>query len=469
MATTRIMPLHIGKGRTVGQAISDIIDYAENPQKTENGRLITSYACDSRTADAEFALAKREYISLTGRVRGADDVIAYHLRQSFVPGEITPEEANRIGCELARRFTKDNNAFVVCTHTDKAHIHNHIIWNAVTVDCDRKFRNFWGSTEAVRRLNDTICIENGLSIVENPKPHGKSYNKWLGEAAKPSHREMLRVAIDNALAKKPERLEALFALLQQEGIEVKKRGKSISLKAPGQDRFARLDTLGDEYSEAVLSAVLVGEMAHKPRKKKLLQAEPKTVNLLVDIQAKLQAGKSAGYARWAKVFNLKQMAKTMNYLTENGLLEYAALADKAQAVTERYNLLAGQIKSAEKRMAEIAVLRTQIINYSKTRDVYTAYRKAGYSKKFLAEHEADILLHKAAKKAFDELGVQKLPRVKELQSEYAVLLAEKKKAYAEYQQARQEMQEVLTAKANVDRLLGTEEQEAEKEKEHGQR
>ena len=167
MATTRIMPLHIGKGRTVSRAISDIIDYAENPQKTDDGRLITGYACDSRTVDAEFMLAKREYISMTGRVRGADDVIAYHLRQSFVPGEITPEEANRIGCELARRFTKGNNAFIVCTHTDKAHIHNHIIWNSVTLNCDRKFRNFWGSTKAVRRLNDTICIENGLSIVEN--------------------------------------------------------------------------------------------------------------------------------------------------------------------------------------------------------------------------------------------------------------------------------------------------------------
>lgn len=469
MATTRIMPLHTGKGRTVGQAISDIIDYVENPQKTDNGRLITSYACDSRTADAEFALAKREYISLTGRVRGTDDVIAYHLRQSFVPGEITPEEANRIGCELAKRFTKGNNAFVVCTHADKAHIHNHIIWNAVTLDCDRKFRNFWGSTKAVRRLNDTICIENGLSIVENPKPHGKSYNKWLGEAAKPSHRELLRVDIDNALMQKPESLDALFLLLQQADVQVKKRGKSISLKAPGQDRFARLDTLGDEYSEAALAAVLAGEKAHKLRKKKLLQAEPKTVNLLVDIQAKLQAGKSAGYARWAKVFNLKQMAKTINYLTENNLLEYTALTDKAQAVTESYNLLVAQIKTAEKRMAEIAVLRTQIINYSKTRDVYTAYRKAGYSKKFLAEHEADILLHKAAKKAFDELGVQKLPKVKELQSEYAVLLAEKKNVYAEYQQARREMQEVLTAKENVDRLLGTEEQDAQKEKEHGQR
>lgn len=468
MATTRIMPLHIGKGRTVSKAVSDIIDYVENPQKTENGKLISCYGCDSRTADAEFVLAKREYITKTGRVRGTDDVIAYHLRQSFVPGEITPEEANRIGCELAKRFTKGNNAFVVCTHTDKAHIHNHIIWNAVTVDCDRKFRNFWGSTKAVRRLNDTICIENGLSIVENPKPRGKSYNKWLGDAAKPSHRELLRVAIDNALVQKPESLDALFALLQNEGVQVK-RGKTTSLLAPGQKRFARMDTLGDEYTEAALTAVLAGEKSHAPRKKKLVQPEPKTVNLLVDIQAKLQAGKSAGYARWAKVFNLKQMAKTMNYLTENGLLEYTALSEKAQAATERYNTLAAQIKSAEKRMAELAVLRTQIINYSKTRDVYTAYRKAGYSKKFLAEHEADILLHKAAKKAFDELGVQKLPRVKELQSEYAVLLAEKKKTYAEYQQARQEMQEVLTAKANVDRLLGTEEQNAEKEKEHGQR
>lgn len=163
------------------------------------------------------------------------------------------------------------------------------------------------------------------------------------------------------------------------------------------------------------------------------------------------------------------MVKTMNYLSENGLLEYAALAEKAKTATDRYNTLAGQIKTAEKRMAELTVLRTPIINYSKTREVYTAYRKAGYSKKFLAEHEADILLHKAAKKAFDELGVQKLPRVKELQIEYAALLEAKKRAYAKYQQARQDMQEVLTAKANVDRLMGTEEQNAEKEKEHGQR
>ena len=172
MATTRIMPLHVGKGRTESRAISDIIDYVANPKKTDNGRLITGYACDSRTADAEFLLAKRQYIAATGRVRGTDDVIAYHVRQSFRPGEISPEEANRLGVEFARRFTKGNHAFVVCTHIDKSHIHNHIIWSSVSLEYDRKFRNFWGSTKAVRRLSDTICIENELSIVENPKPHG---------------------------------------------------------------------------------------------------------------------------------------------------------------------------------------------------------------------------------------------------------------------------------------------------------
>ena len=167
MATTRLMPLHTGKGRTVGQAISAIIDYTENPQKTDGGRLITSWQCDSRIADAEFLFTKNQYIQKTGRVRGEDDVIAYHLRQSFVPGEITPEDANRLGCELAKRFTKGNHAYIVCTHIDKAHIHNHVIWNSTALSQTRKFRNFWGSSRAVRRLNDTICIENGYSIVEN--------------------------------------------------------------------------------------------------------------------------------------------------------------------------------------------------------------------------------------------------------------------------------------------------------------
>ena len=387
MATTRIMPLHVGKSRTESRTISDIIDYVANPQKTDNGKLITGYACDSRTADAEFLLAKRQYIAATGRVRGTDDVIAYHVRQSFRPGEITPEEANR-----------------------------------------------------------------------------------LGDQAKPSHRELLRVAIDNALSQSPAAFEELLKLLQESGCKVSKRGKSYRLKLPGWEKAARMDSLGEGYGLEDLQAVLSGKKTHTPRKKTVTQAEPPKVNLLVDIQAKLQAGKGAGYARWAKVFNLKQMAQTMNYLSENNLLEYAILEEKAAAATAYHNELSAQIKAAEKRMAEIAVLRTHIVNYAKTREVYVAYRKAGYSKKFREEHEEEILLHQAAKNAFDEMGVKKLPKVKELQTEYAKLLEEKKKTYAEYRRSREEMWELLTAKANVDRVLKMEvEQDVEKEKDHGQR
>ena len=234
MATTRLMPLHTGKGRTVGQAISDIIDYTENPQKTDGGRLITSWQCDSRIADAEFLFTKNQYIQKTGRVRGEDNVIAYHLRQSFVPGEITPEDANRLGCELAKRFTKGNHAYIVCSHIDKAHIHNHVIWNSTALSQTRKFRNFWGSSRAVRRLNDTICIENDYSIVENPKRHGKSYNKWLGDKKKPSHRERICAAIDDALAQKPDSFEALLELLRQAGYEVK--GKKVPSLLDGEQK-----------------------------------------------------------------------------------------------------------------------------------------------------------------------------------------------------------------------------------------
>ncbi len=249
-----------------------------------------------------------------------------------------------------------------------------------------------------------------------------------------------------------------------------KRGKSINLCCAGWKKPARMDSLGEGYGSEDLQTVLSGKKTHTPRKKTVTQAEPPKVNLLVDIQAKLQAGKGAGYACWAKVFNLKQMAQTVNFLTEHQLLDYAELAEKAAAATAHHNELSAQIKAAEKRMAEIAVLRTHIVNYAKTRETYVAYRKAGYSRKFREEHEQEILLHKAAKNAFDEMGVKKQPKVKDLQTEYAKLLEEKKKTYAEYRRSREEMRELLTAKANVDRLLKMdEEQKKEQEKDHGQR
>ena len=453
MATTRLMPLHIGKKRTVGTAIEAIIDYVENPEKTDNGNLITSWQCDSRVADREFLFSKQQYIRNTGRVRGEDNVIAYHLRQSFPPGEITPEEANRLGCELARRFTKGNHAYIVCTHIDKAHIHNHVIWNSTALDEQSKFRNFWGSTKAIRRLNDTICVENGYSIVENPKGKGKTYDKWLGDQKQPSHRERICYAIDEALAQKPRSFEELLKLLERSGYQVK-GGKVPSLLGEGQKRSIRMDTLGAGYTPDDLRAIIAGTKEHTPKKKRVIAAPTKpSGSLLIDIQAKLQEGKGAGYARWAKNFNLKQLSQTLIYLEENDLLDRSVLEEKTSAVTAHYHTLSTNMKSAENRMAEIKILQQHIINYAKTRDTYVAYRKAGYSKKFLAEHESEIILHKAAKQFFDEQGLKKLPTIKSLQAEYAQLLSEKKVMYAEYQQARNEMRSLQTAKANVDRIL----------------
>lgn len=465
MATTRLMPLHIGKGRTVGTAIERIIDYVENPEKTDSGKLITSWQCDSRSADQEFFYAKQEYIEKTLRVRGADDVIAYHLRQSFRPGEITPEEANRLGCELAKRFTKGNHAYIVCTHIDKAHIHNHIIWSAVNLECDRKFRNFWGSTKALRRLNDTICIENGYSIVANPKGKGKTYDKWLGDRKSPSHRERICFAIDEALAQKPQSFEEMLELLQSTGYQVK-GGKVPSLLGEGQKRFIRMDTLGVGYTPDDLRAIIAGTKAHTPKKKRSMDAPAKpSGSLLIDIQAKLQEGKGAGYARWAKNFNLKQLSQTLIYLEENNLLDRSVLEERTAAVTAQYHTLSANMKSTEQRMAEIKVLQQHIINYAKTRNTYVAYRKAGYSKIFLSEHESEIILHKAAKQFFDEQGLKKLPTVKSLQAEYAQLLSEKKAMYAEYLQAKNEMRSLQTAKANVDQILEVDVPAGEKEQE----
>ena len=463
MATTRLIPLHTGKGRNFGKAIRNVIGYVSNPKKTHQGELVTGFGCNPETADGEFLLMKREYIAQTGRLRGKDDVIAYHLRQSFVPGEITPEEANRIGCELASRFTHGQHAYVVATHEDRRHVHSHIIISAVNLDCDRKFRNFWGSSKAIRRLSDTLCIQNGLSIIEQPKGHSKSYNKWLGNEAKTSQRDGLREAIDAALARQPKDFEELLTMLQRGGWEVK-RGKRISLKGKGQERFKRLDSLGEDYSEAALRAIIAGEKEHHPREKKTVQPM-RQVNLLVDIQAKLQAGKGAGFERWAKVFNLKQMAQTLNYLSENNLMNIEDLTAKTDAAIARVHEMQVTIRETEKRMAELHTLKGHIINYVKTREVYAAYRMAGYSKKFVAEHEQEIKLHQAAKEAFSALGTQKIPKVKEIQAEYDALREKKKQAYAAYHQAQDEMRQLLTVRANVERILGIEEKEKERQKE----
>ena len=252
MATTRLMPLHVGKGRDVSTAIADIIDYVKNPQKTDFGKFIYGYACDTRTTDAEFLLSKWQYTNLTGRGRGTDDVIAYHLRQAFKPGEVTPEEANRIGRELVLKLTKGNHAFVVCTHVDKHHVHNHIIINSTALDCRKKFRNFWGSTWAIRRMNDKLCLEHGLSIVENPKPSRGHYGTWMGNQKQPSHQKQLRWAIDAALEEKPKDFEEFWKKLEAAGIEVNRERKHLRFRLSPEDRYTRCNTLKGDYTEQAI-------------------------------------------------------------------------------------------------------------------------------------------------------------------------------------------------------------------------
>lgn len=455
MATTRLMPLHNRKDRTTKNSISNIIDYVENPGKTDNGRLITCWQCEGRVADAEFLYTKEEYLRKTGRSQGDNDVIGYHLRQSFRPGEITPEEANRLGCELAKRFTKGRHAFIVCTHIDKAHIHNHIIWNSTSLDADRKFRNFWGSSRAIRRLNDTICVQNGYSIVADPKKHsGKSYNKWLGDKKKLSHRERICLAIDDALAQNPKSFEALLELLKQAGYQVKD-GKVPSLLGGDQKRFLRMDTLGEAYSPEALRAIIKGSRKHIPKVKLAEVVEETPVENLIDfVQAKLTRKNSAGRSKVQSVSDLKRLASSLLFLQENGLLDRTTLEKKVAEVSLQFSKLNSQIKQIEGQLDENAKMQQHIIDYKKTRDVYMAYHKAGYSKKFLSEHESDIIKHKAAKKFFDDRGMTKWPKIKKLRADFHELVAKKRTLNAERKKVEKEVRELQMAQYFVDRAYG---------------
>ena len=457
---------HANEGESIAEAIRDCLDYGKNPEKTEDGKYISSYECDPATVAAEFLLEKASYKAMTGREqKKGSDVLCYQIRQSFYPGEITPEEANRISYELAMCWTKGRHAFIVTTHTDKQHIHSHIYYNSTTLDCTRKFRNFWGSSFALRRLSDRLCLENGLSIVENPKPRSKgkfrNYGEWQAGQKKPlTYQDRLRAAIDTALAKKPADFPAFLSLMEQAGYEVKQRRGAISFRAPGQERFTRLrsDTLGEGYSETDIRAALSGSRQRpgQPRQK---------INLAIDIQSRLQ-GKGPGYERWAKVFNLKQMAAALAYLQDNGLTDYEQLEQKATAATEHFHKLSDQIKSTEAALHTNMELKAATVQYAKTRPVFEKYKASKYSKKFLAEHEADIELYRAACADFKAiLGGAKLPKMDTLKEEGRKLSEQKKKLYAEYRKAKVDMQEVTTIKANIDYLLGYSEPGRKKEQE----
>ena len=435
MAATRLIAMHQNKGRSLQKCLKDRTDYAQNPEKTEGGELVSSYQCDPEFVEEQFASSKKEYLEITGR-KIVGDIIAYQIRQSFKPGEITPEEANKIGYETAMRWTKGQHAFIVATHVDKAHIHNHIIYNSTTLSCDRKFRNFWFCGVALQRLSDLVCLENGLSVIEPVKTSQRV--KRTEYPDRRSFREDIRDAIDSCLEQNPKDMDELLRLLLEMGYE-SKRGKYVSVKGKGQKKFLRFRSLGAGYREQDLERIFAGETREKVATAEE-ETEPK-LDMLLDIQKMIAKCKGPGYERWAKVHNIKQISQTLIYLRDHDIRDMDELAKRAGESSARFTELSQTIKDAEKRLAEIAVLKTHIINYSKTKDVYVAYRKAGYSKQFFEAHREEILLHKAAKEAFGQLegGV---PKLKDLNQEYAELLQKKKDAYAEYRSIKEENKEL---------------------------
>ena len=465
MAATRLIALHQHKGRTVAQSLGERTDYAKNPEKTEKGETVTSFGCDPYTVDEEFMLQKRQYYQTTGKKQHSD-VIAYQIRQSFKPGEITAEEANRVGYELALRFTKGKYSFIVATHTDRAHIHNHIVFNSTSMDGTKKFKDFWRSGLALQKLSDLICLEHGLSVIEQ-KPYDER-EKRTAFPKKTSARDAICQQIDEILARKPKDFPAFLDEMKKAGYEIK-TGANVAVKSSGQKRFIRLSSLPDGYKEADIMAVLSGKVKQQSRTATRTdnQYRSRAGSWLIDVEKKLTE-KGPGYAKWTKRHNLKQVSKSFLFLRDQKIRGLSHLSSLVEEKTKARDDLLDSIKASESRLAEIATLKKHIINYSKTRSTYEEYRKAGYSKKFLEAHREEITLHKAAKQAFDELGVKRLPKVKDLNAEYAELFSGKKAAYAEYRRLRDEAQELAIAESNLSSLFESEkeEQSRQKEKEH---
>lgn len=463
MAATRLIPMHLQKGRSVGQCLKDRTDYAKNDLKTENGEFVSSYECNPDTVDLEFELTKNQYEINTGRGLKDKDVIAYQIRQSFKPGEIAPEEANRIGYETAMRWTKGKHAFIVATHVDKAHIHNHIVYNSTTLDATHKYQNFFLSSFALRRLSDMICLEHGMSVIPEKKPD--QWQKRTTYPRKHSKRDDIRGVIDWIFEnEKPKDMDEFLRFMVEHGFEIK-RGKYISVKAEGQKNHLRLRSLGNGYTDDDIAKRIAGELVVDTGASKVsddvsdsvaLSDSEKKLDLVFDIQNIIAKQKGPGYERWAKIHNVKAISKTLLYLSEHGLKDIDELSVKAMEAKDRFSYISSRQKEIETRMAEIKSLRQHIFNYSKSQDVFAQYKVSGYSKEFFETHRDVLLLRNAAKEAFKKADGQ-LPSVKALDEEFQKLLQEKRELYAEYKPAKERMQELLMAKQNVERFLNLQE------------
>ena len=426
----------VTKTHPIKSTLKAAIDYICNPVKTDGSLLISSYGCSAETADIEFAWTRRHAID-----KGKN--LGLHLIQAFAPGEVTPEEAHQIGLELAKEILGGKYEFVLTTHIDRRHIHNHVIWNAVSFTDHKHYHSNKRSYYEIRCASDRLCKEHGLSVIVPGQEKGKSYVEHQAVKNGTSYKAKLKATIDRLFPACAD-LEDLLRRLWEEGYEIR-RGKYISCRASGQERFTRLKTLGIDYTEEAISSRIAGgtRPSRKPKQR------DDRIKLLMDIQSK----QGAELQHWAKLQNLKEAAKTVNFLTEHVINPYEEPESKLAALTDTRDSTLASIKEAESRIADLSLIAKYATTYRKYKPLYDKYRRSPDREKFLRGHESKIILFEAAAKELKRLGAVPIPSPDRVEAELAELAARKGTLYAGYNASKQQLREMETIKQNIDSLL----------------
>ena len=432
MAITKIHPIKVN--------LKKALDYIENPDKTDDKMFVSSYGCSYETADIEFQM-------LLDQAYQKGNNLAHHLIQAFEPGETTPEQVHEIGRQLADEVLGGKYPYVITTHIDKGHLHNHIIFCAVDMANQRKYISNKQSYAYIRRTSDRLCRENGLSVVKPGKDKGKSYAEWDAQRKGKSWKAKLKIAIDAAIPQARD-FDGLLRLMEAQGYEIK-HGKFISFRTPGQERFTRCKTLGEDYTEERITQRIRGIAIDRgPRRRSAGE-----ISLRIALEDSIKAQQSAGYARWAKVHNLKQAAKALNFLTEHQIESYEGLESRLNEISAANDEAAAALKAVERRLGDMALLIKHISTYKQLRPVALELRQAKDKAAFRREHESQLILYEAAAKALKEAGVKKLPNLYALKTEYKKLDGERERLSEQYNEVKKELKEYGIIKQNVDGIL----------------
>ena len=425
--------------------MSKAIAYILNPEKTDEKLLVSSYGCASETAAREF-----EWTRKIAEQKGMNPVriIARHVIQSFEIGEVTPELAHEIGKQFADEILGGKYEYVLTTHIDKDHVHNHLIFNAVDFVDYHAYKSYKRIYYDMREVSDRLCKENGLSVIPPSQNKGMGYKEYTEAKRGTSWKQKLKQTIDRLVITAKD-YDDFLRLMQEAGYEIK-TGKYISFRAEGQERFTRSKTIGENYTEERIKERIAGRTPRRNRR----QTVPKGISLIGDIQERIRLIDSKGYEYKAKLTILKEAARTLNYLTENNLLQYADLEKKVEDVHGSYDRTGKELKAVEARLREVQPLIKNISNYQRLKPVYDAFQKAKDKPSFKAKHEAELVIFEAARSTLLAMqGEEKLPSLKTLQAEQQQLLEEQQRLYDERARLKKEVRMIDTMKANVDDFL----------------